>query len=106
MSSAPANIPPVEPWLAHLRRETERVADVVSQSALWAHAAAYPDSTVYSLPVHIARVLRLCHGVLAGDGEDYLAADAPDAEDVADWVLAALDPLITLPGEVPPDTTV
>ena len=106
MSSGPANIPPVEPWLAHLRRETERFADVVSQSPLWAHVPAYPDFTVYSLAVHIGRVLRLFHGVLAGDGEDYLAADAPDAEDVADWVLAALDPLITLLGEVPPDKPV
>src|SRR6202167_4411794 len=106
MSSGPANIPPVEPWLAHLRRETERFADGVSQSALWAPVPAYPDFTVYSLAVHIGRVLRLFHGVLAGDGEDYLAADAPDAEDVADWVLAALDPLITLLGEVPPDKPV
>jgi uncharacterized protein (TIGR03083 family) len=102
MSCAPVNIPPVEPWLAHLRRETERFADVVTQSPPLAHVPAYPDFTVYSLAVHIGRVLRLFHSVVAGDGEDYLTPDAPDAEDVADWVLAALDPLVTLLGEVSP----
>jgi uncharacterized protein (TIGR03083 family) len=106
MSSAPTNIPPVEPWLAHLRRETERFADVVTQSPLLAHVPAYPDFTVYSLAVHVGRVLRVFRGVVAGDGEDYLTADVPDAEDVADWVLAALDPLVTLLGEVPPDKPV
>jgi uncharacterized protein (TIGR03083 family) len=106
MSSAPANIPPVEPWLAHLRRETERFAGVVTQSPLRAHVPAYPDFTVYSLAVHIGRVLRLFHGLVAGGDEDYLAADAPDGEDVAGWVLAALDPLVTLLGEVPPDKPV
>ena len=40
MSSASVNIPPVEPWLARLRRETERFADVVTQSALLAHVPA------------------------------------------------------------------
>jgi uncharacterized protein (TIGR03083 family) len=106
MSSASVNIPPVEPWLAHLRRETERFADIVTQSPLLAHVPAYPDFTVYSLAVHIGRVLRVFHGVVAGNGTDYLTADAPDAEDVADWVLAALDPLVTLLGEVPPDKPV
>jgi uncharacterized protein (TIGR03083 family) len=106
MSSTPASIPPVAPWLAHLRRETERFAQVVTQSPLRAHVPAYPDFTVYSLAVHIGRVLRLFHGVVVGDGEDYLTADAPDREDVADWVLAALDPLVTLLGEVSPDKPV
>jgi hypothetical protein len=46
MSSASANIPPVEPWLAHLRRETERFADVGTQSPLLAHVPAYPDFEV------------------------------------------------------------
>src|ERR1700691_6545426 len=106
MSSTSATIPPAAPWLAHLRREPERFAEVVTLSPLRVHVPAYPDFTVYSLAVHIGRVLRLFHGIIAGDGEDYLAADAPDAEDVADWVLAALDPLITLLGEVPPDKPV
>lgn len=106
MSIAPASIPPIEPWLAHLRRETERFADVVTQSPLRAHVPAYPDFTVYSLAVHIGRVLRLFHDVVAGDAGDYLAAEVPDEQDVADWVLAALDPLITLLGEVPPDKPV
>ena len=43
------------------------------------HVPAYPDFTVHSLAIHIGRVLRLFHGVVAGDGEQYLAADAPDA---------------------------
>jgi uncharacterized protein (TIGR03083 family) len=106
MSGAPGNIPPVEPWLAHLRREAERFADVVTRSPSAAHVPAYPDFTVYSLAVHIGRVLRLFHGVVAGDGEDYLAAEVPDEQDVADWVLAALDPLVTLLSDVPPDKVV
>jgi uncharacterized protein (TIGR03083 family) len=106
MSGAPANIPPVEPWLAHLRREAERFAEVVTRSPLTAHVPAYPDFTVYSLAVHVGRVLRLFRGVVAGDDEDYLGPDVPDAEDVADWVLAALGPLITLLGDVPPQKLV
>ena len=106
MSSSPANIPPIEPWLAHLRRETQRFADVVSQSPLQAHVPAYPDFTVYSLGLHIGRVLRLFHDVLADGGGDYLAAEVSDEQDVADWVLAALDPLVTLLGQVPPDKPV
>lgn len=45
MSSASANIL-VEPWLAHPWRETERFADVVTQSPLLAHVPAYPDFEV------------------------------------------------------------
>jgi uncharacterized protein (TIGR03083 family) len=106
MSTAAPSLPAAGPWLAHLRREAERFALVVTQSPLQAHVPAYPDFTVYSLAVHIGRVLRLFRGVVAGDGEDYLAADAPGGADVADWVLAAVDPLVTLLGEVPPDRPV
>jgi hypothetical protein len=34
MSSTSASIPPAAPWLAHLRREAERFAEVVAQSPL------------------------------------------------------------------------
>jgi uncharacterized protein (TIGR03083 family) len=106
MSAEPASIPPVEPWLAHLRRETERFADVVTQSPMRAHVPAYPDFTVYSLAVHIGRVLRLFHDVVDGGGGDYLAAEVPGEQGVADWVLAALDPLVTLLAQVAPDKVV
>jgi uncharacterized protein (TIGR03083 family) len=106
MSSAPESIPPVAPWLAHLRREAERFAQVVTQSPLRAHVPAYPDFTVYSLAIHIGRVLRLFHGIVADGGGEYLAAEVPDDEDVADWVLAAVDPLVELLSQVPPDKPV
>jgi uncharacterized protein (TIGR03083 family) len=106
MSSEPASIPPVAPWLAHLRREAERFAQVVTQSPLRAHVPAYPDFTVYSLAIHIGRVLRLFHSIVADGGGEYLAAEVPDSEDVADWVLAAVDPLVELLSEVRPDKPV
>jgi uncharacterized protein (TIGR03083 family) len=106
MSGTPASIPPAAPWLAHLRREAERFIEVVTQSPLRAHVPAYPDFTVYSLAVHIGRVLRLFHGAVADDGGEYAANGAPDGENVAQWVLVAVDPLITLLGEVAPDKPV
>jgi hypothetical protein len=57
MSSTPASTPPAAPWLAHLRREAERFAQVVTQSPQRAHVPAYPDFTVHSLAIHIGRVL-------------------------------------------------
>jgi uncharacterized protein (TIGR03083 family) len=105
MNSTPANIPPAAPWLAHLRREAERFAEVVTRSPLQVHVPAYPDFTVHSLAVHIGRVLRRFPGIIAGDGEQP-PVEAPDGEDVAGWVLAAVDPLVTLLGEIPPDKPV
>jgi uncharacterized protein (TIGR03083 family) len=106
MSSTPSSVPPAAPWLAHLRREAERFAQVVAESPLRAHVPAYPDFTVYSLAVHIGRVLRLFPAVIAADGAEYPAVEVPDGEDVADWVLAAVDPLVTVLSEVPPDKPV
>ena len=106
MSSTPASIPPAAPWLAHLRREAERFAQVVTQSPQRAHVPAYPDFTVHSLAIHIGRVLRLFHAIVAGGGGEYPPVEVPDGEDVADWVLAAVDPLVALLSEVPPDKPV
>jgi uncharacterized protein (TIGR03083 family) len=106
MSSGSASIPPASPWLAHLRREAERFTQVVSQSPLLAHVPTYPDFTVHSLAIHIGRVLRLFHGVVAGHGGEYPPVEGPDGEAVADWVLAAVEPLIALLSEVPPDKPV
>ena len=106
MSSTRATSPPATPWLVHLRREAERFAQVATQSPQRAHVPAYPDFTVHSLAVHIGRVLRLFRAVVAGDGAEYPAVDGPDGEDVAQWVLAAVDPLVTLLSEVPPDKLV
>jgi uncharacterized protein (TIGR03083 family) len=97
------------PWLAHLRRETERFAEVVARSPLQVHVPAYPDFTVHSLAVHIGRVLRLFPSVITGSASasaDDVAVEVPDGEEVVGWVLAALDPLIALLGEVPPDKLV
>jgi uncharacterized protein (TIGR03083 family) len=106
MSTTTQNIPPAGPWLAHLRREAERFAQVAGQSPLRAHVPAYPDFTVYSLAVHIGRVLRLFRGLVATGVADYQSAEEPDGEDVADWVLVAIDPLVALLSEVPPDKPV
>ena len=92
-------------WLAHLRRETERFADVVRESPARAHVPAYPDFTVYSLAAHIGRGLRLFHAIAAGGGEQP-ALEVPEGADVADWVLAGLGPLVTVLGEIPPDQLV
>jgi uncharacterized protein (TIGR03083 family) len=111
MSSTPTAIPPAEPWLAHLRREAERFAEVVRQSPLQAHVPAYPDFTVHSLAAHIGRALRLFQGIIttdgaAADGAEYQSVQVPDGQEIADWVLAALDPLVRLLSEVPPDKLV
>ena len=106
MSSTSASIPPEAPWLAHLRRETERFAEVVARSPRQVHVPAYPDFTVHTLAVHIGRVLRLFRGVLANGSGEYPSVEAPDDEDAADWVRAAVDPLIALLSEVPPDKPV
>jgi uncharacterized protein (TIGR03083 family) len=94
------------PWLAHLRRETERFADVVARSPLRVHVPAYPDFTVHSLAAHIGRALRLFQAILSGDSGDNLVVEVPDGEEVVDWVLAGLGPLVTLLGEVPQDKPV
>ena len=106
MSSAPASIPPATPWLVHLRREAERFAEVVTRSPLRAHVPAYPDFTVHSLAAHIGRSLRLFHDIVGGGSGEYESVEVPAGEDIADWVLSAVDPLVTLLSEVPPDKPV
>jgi uncharacterized protein (TIGR03083 family) len=93
------------PWLTHLKRETEQFAAVVRRSPPQVHVPAYPDFTVHSLAAHIGRGLRLFRAVVAG-GRDAPSTAVPEGEDVADWVLAGLNPLVTLLGEVPPDKPV
>jgi uncharacterized protein (TIGR03083 family) len=104
MSATSTAAPPPGPWLAHLRREAERFAAVVRLSPPPAHVPAYPDFTVHSLAVHIGRGLRAFHAIVTGSGDE--TAAAPEGPDVADWVLAGLDPLVTVLGEVPPDKPV
>jgi uncharacterized protein (TIGR03083 family) len=95
-----------EPWLAHLRREAERFAEVVARSPLRAHVPAYPDFTVHTLAAHIGRGLRLFHAIVTTGSAENAAIEVPDGEEVADWVLAGLDPLVTVLSEVPPDKPV
>jgi uncharacterized protein (TIGR03083 family) len=104
MSTTSTAVTPTVSWLAHLRRETERFANVVRQSPLRAHVPAYPDFTVQSLAAHIGRGLRLFHAIAVGG--EHPSLEVPEDADVADWVLAGLDPLITVLGEVPPDQLV
>ncbi|MFY9926535.1 MAG: maleylpyruvate isomerase N-terminal domain-containing protein [Streptosporangiaceae bacterium] len=106
MTGTPASIPPSAPWLAHLRREAERFAEVLTQSPRQVHVPAYPDFAVYTLAVHIGRALRLFHGIIDTGSGEYPAAGVPGDQDVADWVRAAIDPLVTLLSEVPPDKPV
>lgn len=96
MTGTPASIPPSAPWLAHLRREAERFAEVLTQSPRQVHVPAYPDFAVYTLAVHIGRALRLFHGIIDTGSGEYPAAGVPGDQDVADWVRAAIDPLVTL----------
>jgi uncharacterized protein (TIGR03083 family) len=107
MSSTSTAVTPTLPWLAHLRREGERFAEVVRQSPLRAHVPAYPDFTVHSLAAHIGRALRLFDAIAADGGQPSPEAlEAPAGEAAADWVLAGLTPLLTLLGEIPPDKPV
>jgi uncharacterized protein (TIGR03083 family) len=105
MSTTSTAVPPTVSWLAHLRRETERFADVVRESPLRAHVPAYPDFTVQSLAAHIGRGLRLFRAIAAGGGEQP-ALEVPAGADIADWVLAGLAPLVTVLGEIPEDQLV
>ena len=104
MSSTSTTISPTARWLTHLRRETERFAEVVRESPLRAHVPAYPDFTVHSLAAHIGRGLRLFHAIATGGEQP--ALEVPDGADVSDWVLAGLAPLVTALGEIPPDQLV
>jgi hypothetical protein len=70
------------------------------------HVHAYPDFTVHSLAAHIGRALRLFRGIITTGSAEYQPAEAPDGDDIAGWVLAAIDPLVTLLSEVPPDQPV
>jgi uncharacterized protein (TIGR03083 family) len=106
MSNAPVSTQPATPWLVHLRREAERFAEVVTRSPLRAHVPAYPDFTVHSLAAHIGRALRLFHDIVADGSGEYQSVEVPDGEDIADWVLAGVDPLVTLLSQVPPDKPV
>jgi uncharacterized protein (TIGR03083 family) len=106
MSSTPTTVSATTPWLAHLRREAERFAEVVARSPLRAHVPAYPDFTVHSLAVHIGGGLRLFQNIVATGSAAPPAIEAPAGEEIADWVLAGLDPLVTLLGEVSADKPV
>jgi uncharacterized protein (TIGR03083 family) len=106
MSETSATATSPGPWLAHLRREAERFAQVVTRSPLRVHVPAYPDFTVHSLAAHIGRGIRLFHAIATGEPTETLTIEVPDGEDIADWVLAGLDPLITALGEIPPDKPV
>jgi uncharacterized protein (TIGR03083 family) len=106
MSGTPTTVAPAAPWLAHLRREAERFAEVVARSPLQVHVPAYPDFTVHSLAAHIGRGLRLFHAIVSGGSGENLVIEVPDGEEVADWVLAGLDPLVALLAEVPQDKPV
>jgi uncharacterized protein (TIGR03083 family) len=106
MTSSSTTAAPDTPWLAHLRRETERFADVAARSPLQAHVPAYPDFTVHSLAAHIGRGLRLFRAIVSTGSRENPAIEVPNGEEIADWVLAGLDPLVTLLGEVPPDKPV
>lgn len=106
MSSTSANVPAAGPWLDHLRREAQRFAEVVKQSPLRAHVPTYPDFTVHSLAAHIGRALRLFNTIITSGGGEYQSVEVPDGEDIADWVLAGIDPLVTLLRETPPDKLV
>jgi uncharacterized protein (TIGR03083 family) len=106
MTTSSAGVSPLLPWPTHLRREAERFAAVASRSPLRAHVPAYPDFTVYSLALHIGRALRLFHGIIStGDGE-YQPGGTPDGEEITDWLLAAVEPLVTLLSQIPPDKPV
>jgi uncharacterized protein (TIGR03083 family) len=106
MSSTSTAFTPAASWLAHLQREAERFAEVVRESPLRAHVPAYPDFTVHSLAAHIGRALRLFDAIVADGGGEHPPPEVPAGEDVADWVLAGLDSLVTVLGEVPPDKPV
>jgi uncharacterized protein (TIGR03083 family) len=97
---------PDGPWLDHLRREGERFAEVVARTPLPVHVPAYPDFTVYSLAAHIGQGLRLFQSILTTGSAENVAVEVPDGEGVADWVLAGLDQLLTLLGEISPDKPV
>jgi uncharacterized protein (TIGR03083 family) len=105
VSTKSAAGPAPEPWLDHLRREAERFAAVVRRSPPQVHVPAYPDFTVHSLAVHIGRGLRTFHAIVTGGADDSGAA-VPEGPDAADWVLAGLEPLVTVLSEVPPDKPV
>jgi uncharacterized protein (TIGR03083 family) len=105
MSTTSTAVSPPGLWLDHLRREAERFAAVVRRSPPQVHVPAYPDFTVHSLAVHIGRGLRTFHAIVTGGGDDGALA-VPEGPDAADWVLAGLDPLVTVLSEVPPDKPV
>ena len=106
MSDTSATAASVAPWLDHLRREAERFAEVTARSPLQAHVPAYPDFTVHSLAAHIGRGLRQFHAIVSSGSGELPDIEVPDGEEIADWALAGLDPLVTLLSEVPPDKPV
>lgn len=70
MSEPSATAASPGPWIAHLRREAERFAEVVTRSPQQVHVPAYPVYTVHSRrtqalprhrlhsrPAHLARAL-------------------------------------------------
>jgi uncharacterized protein (TIGR03083 family) len=108
MSNAPpASLASAQTFPAHVRRETGRFLEVAARSPLPVHVPAYPAFTVETLSAHIGRVLRTFHAVLsAGSGRQDEANEPPAGPAVIEWVQAALEPLLTLLEEVPPDRLV
>jgi uncharacterized protein (TIGR03083 family) len=107
VSSTTATVAPVAVSIAHIRRETDRFAQVAARSPLDVHVPAYPAFTVETLSGHIGRVLRLFHGILAGHA---VALDrlpqAPSGGSVIEWVCDAVEPLLKLIAAVDPDQLV
>ncbi len=106
-STSAAPVAPVAWSVAHIRRETGRFVQVAARSPLAARVPAYPAFTVETLAGHIGRVLRLFHGILAGQAvsPDQLP-QAPAGESVIEWVSEGVEPLVTLIDEVDPDQLV
>jgi len=106
-STSTASVAPVAEPVAHIRRETDRFAQVAARSPLDVHVPAYPAFTVETLSAHIGRVLRLFQGILAGHRVtvDQLP-QAPAGGSVIEWVCDAVEPLIKLIERVDPDQLV
>jgi len=106
-STSTASVAQVAESVAHIRRETDRFAQVAARSPLDVHVPAYPAFTVETLSAHIGRVLRLFHGILAGHKvtPDQLP-QAPAGGSVIEWVCDAVEPLIKLIERADPDRLV
>ena len=95
--------PAADEWLAHLRRETGRFAEVAARSPLAAHVPTYPAFTVASLSAHIGRALRIFQALIsAGSYQEDQVIAVPAGPAVTGWAQAGLEPLLAALAEVPP----